>query len=505
MRKPGWFVLIAVLLSVCVANTTGAYAKTLMFVLDTTANRGTEAQAIVAQLTQAGIGADVRVWQPSVLQAEVTAGQRAAYTTDWGSAYFDPFDLAVPKFVTKARGNFSFYSSAAVDHDMTVASTTTNDALRKTAYFDAQRTIFKDAPWVFGYVLENIEAQSSAVRGWAPAADNSETMYSVSVANGDSLVVAMRTDSIGTFDPAIPPTRDTETVLRNIFDALVAHTLDGKVVPQLATSWRKVGPAVYDFTLRTGVKFQSGDPVTADDVVFTFERVLTPGMITNGAVPRKDLLGPLLRVQKLDDSHVRFVYSATFPEELLLQALVHFQVVPQKYLQQVGEAGFVAKPIGAGPFAYTRGAVNADIVLTRFDGYWAGPAKLRQVIFRMMPEPSTRVAALLSGEAQIIQEVSPDVVDRLKASPNVQVKTAAGTRSYEIELDNATAPFNDVRVRQALNYAINWDPILRDIYHGYAQRLATGFLPTGFGYDPSLKPYPYDTGKAKELLQQAGY
>ena len=505
MRKGAWLVLIAAVLSVCVANTTGAYAKALTFVLDTTANRATEAQAIVAQLTQAGIGAEVRVWQPSVLQAQVTAGQRAAYTTDWGSAYFDPFDLAVPKFVTRARGNFSFYSSPAVDRDMTVASTTANDAKRKAAYFDAQRTIYKDAPWVFGYVLQNIEAQSTVVDGWGPAADNSETVYPVGVKNGDSLVVAMRTDSIGTFDPAIPPTRDTETVLRNIFDALVGHTLDGKVVPQLATSWREVGPAVYDFTLRGGVKFQNGDPLTADDVVFTFQRVLTPGMITSGSVPRKDLLGPLLRVQKLDETHVRFVYGAAFPEVLLLQALVHFQVVPQKYVQQVGEAGFVAKPIGAGAFQYTRGAVNADIVLTRFDGYWAGPAKLRQVVFRMMPEPSTRVAALLSGEVQIIQEVPPDLVDRLKANPNVLVKTAAGTRSYQIELDNAAAPFSDVRVRAALNYAINWDPILRDIYRGYAQRLATGFLPSGFGYDPSLKPYPYDMGKAKELLQQAGY
>jgi len=165
----------------------------------------------------------------------------------------------------------------------------------------------------------------------------------------------------------------------------------------------------------------------------------------------------------------------------------------------------VAKPIGSGPFTYSRGAVNADIGLVRNDSYWAGPAKLRQVIFRMMPEPSTRIAALLAGEVQIIQEVPPDVVDRLKANPNVVVKTAEGTRSYEIELNNTTAPFSDVRVRQALNYAINWQPILQDVYHGYAQRLATGFLPSGFGYDPSLKPYPYDMAKAKELLQQAGY
>ncbi|HLY22004.1 MAG TPA: ABC transporter substrate-binding protein [bacterium] len=505
MGKRIYVILIAAVLGLSLlGGTRGDAAKALSFVLDTTANRTTEAQAIAAQLSRAGITAQVRAWQLSVLIPQVQAGQRAAYTTDWGSAYFDPYDLAVPKFVTKARGNFSFYSNPAVDHDMAVASSTPNEAQRQAAYNDAQRKIYADAPWAFGYVLQNIEAQSSAVTGWTPAADNSETMYPASVRGGDAIIVGMRNDTIAPLDPGISP-NDREAVLRNIYDGLVGHSPDGKVVPQLATAWRKVGPAVYDFTLRPGVKFQNGDPVTADDVVFTFQRVLTPGAITGVSSTRKDLLGPILRVQKLDESHVRFVYSASFPEALVLQSLVHFQIVPQKYVQQMGEAGFIAKPVGAGPFRFVRGALNSEIVLERYDGYWAGPAKLRQVIFRMMPEPSSRIAALLSGEVQVIQEVPPDLVDRLKASPNVQVKTAEGTRSYEIEFNTKAEPFTDPRVRQAVNYAINWDPILRDIYHGYGKRLSTAFLPSGFGYDASLKPYPYDPAKARELLRQAGY
>jgi peptide/nickel transport system substrate-binding protein len=492
--------LAASLLAAGRANAAGP----LSFVLDTTANRATEAQAIAAQLSRAGINAQVRVWQLSVLREQMLAGQRAAYMTDWGSAYFDPYDLAVPKFVTKARGNFSFYSNPAVDHDMMVASSTTNDARRRAAYFDAQRRIFNDAPWAFGYVLQNIEAQASTVSGWAPAPDNSETMYPATIRGGDTIVVGMRNDSTAPLDPGIPPT-DREAVLRNVFDGLVGAGPHGGVVPQLATSWRKIGPAAYEFTLRPGVKFQNGDPVTADDVVFTFQRVLTPGAISGYSSTRKDLLGPIQRVQKIDASHVRFLYSASFPETLVLQSLVHFQIVPQKYLQQAGEQGFIAKPVGAGPFRFVRGALNSEIVLGRYDGYWAGPAKLRQVIFRMMPDPSSRIAALLAGEVQVIQEVPADLVGRLKGSPNVDVKTAEGTRSYEIEFDTKAAPFNDVRVRQAVNYAINWDSILRDIYHGYGQRLATGFLPNGFGYDPSLKPYPYDPAKARELLREAGY
>jgi peptide/nickel transport system substrate-binding protein len=184
---------------------------------------------------------------------------------------------------------------------------------------------------------------------------------------------------------------------------------------------------------------------------------------------------------------------------------VHFQIVPKAYMEKVGVDGFKKAPIGSGPFQYERGSLDSQIVLKRFDGYWGGPAKLAQVVFRMMPEPSTRVAALLSGEVQIIQAVPPDLVARLQSAPNVSVKMAEGTRAYQIELNNKVAPFNDVRVRQALNLAVDWDSILKNIYQGDGQRLATAFLPSGFGYDASLKPYPYDPARAKELLQQAGY
>ena len=500
MRPWKWLLVLVLVLLVGAAS-----AKKLTFVLDTTDNRADEAQAIAAQLQQVGVDAQVRVWKSGVLLDAIKAGSRQAYTTDWGSAYFDPFDLGIPKLTTGGRGNYSFYSNAQVDQDFKVASTTTSDAPRLAAYKDAQQKIFTDAPWVFGYVLQNIEASSNNVQGWGPAADNSESMAGVSVQGGNSIVIGMRTDQIITFDPAMYRDRDTEAVLRNMFDSLVTHTLEGKVVPQLATSWTKVDDKTYDFTLHSGVTFQNGDPLTADDVVYTFHRILTPGAVNGDTSPRAGLLGPIDHVEKVDATHVRFVYKDPFPESLLLQALVHFQIVPQAYMEKVGVDGFKKAPIGSGPFQFDRGSLDSQIVLKRYDGYWGGPAKLAQVVFRMMPEPSTRVAALLSGEVQIIQAVPPDLVARLQGAPNVSVKTAEGTRAYQIELNNKVAPFDDARVRQALNLAVDWDSILKNIYQGDGQRLATAFLPSGFGYDASLKPYPYDPARAKELLQQAGY
>lgn len=486
--------------------TTGALAQqTLSFTLDTTENRAAEVQAIAAMLAEIGVDAQVRVWQSAVLVEEMQAGNRSASTGDWGSAYFDPFDLGIPKFGTQARGNRSFYSNPRVDELFHIASTSLDEDERREAYFEAQRIIFEDAPWIFAYVLQNIEAASDAVQGWRPAADNSESMHQVSVQGSDTLVVGMRTDNLLTFDPAMFRSRDTEAVLRNIFDSLVFRTHEGRVIPWLAHTWRAVDDLTFEFELVEGVTFHNGEALTAEDVVFTFERILTEGGVGGQTSPRAGLLGPIDRVEAVDDYTVRLHYRETFPQGLLEQALVHFQIVPRDHVEAVGVDEFARNPVGSGPFSFASGTIDSQVTLRRNPDYWNGAPQLETLVFRMMPEPSTRVAALLSGEVQVIQEVPGDLVERIDSAPGVSVHTAPGTRAYLIELNVSKPPFDDVRVRQALNYAIDWDNILTNIYRGYGERLATGFLPSGFGFDPDLEPYPYDPDRARELLREAGY
>ncbi len=497
--RKSWFIWALVLAFSVV------WARPLTFVLDTTPNRVDEAQAIAAQLKQIGVEVQVRTWQATVLREEILKGTRAAYMTDWGSAYFDPFDLAIPKLETGGRGNFSFYSNPNVDNLFKLASTTTQEAARLTAYRTIQQQVFRDAPWIFGYTLANLEGISANLEGYEAAADNGINLSKANLRGGDTLTVGMRTNALVTLDPAMHRDRDTEAVLRNIFDALVLRTPEGKVQPLLATSWRNETSTRFLVTLRQGVRFHNGDPFTADDVVFTFERILKEGAVGGQTSPRKGLLGPIERVEKVSDNQVRFVYSAPFPPNLILQSLVQFQIVPKRYIEQGGYANFLARPVGTGAFSFVRARLDSEIVLDRNENYFLGAPRLRRVIFRMMPEPSTRVAALLSGEVQLIQAVPPDLVSRLESSPQVKVLRGEGTRAYQIELNLKQPPFNDMRVRQALNYAINWEPILKGVYRGYAQRLSTAFLPSGFGYDPELKPYPYDPNRARTLLRQAGY
>ncbi len=483
--------------------------KKLQLVLDTTANRQAEVQAVAQYLQQVGVDAQVRVWEKTALEAEAKAGTRQAYTHDWGSAVFDPFDLAIPVLKTDDRGNFSHYSNPQVDQLFEKgAYSPTEEGL--AAYKKAQRVIYDEAPWIFGYYMDNVQGVAKAVQGYVPAMDNRINLHDVSRTDGkDTLVVGLNVDRILTLDPADYRDRETETVIRNIFDGLVTRTPDGKVVPEIAESWTQPQPNVYKFKLRSGVKFHNGETMRAEDVVFTFERIMSPTGVNGKQSPRLGLLGPLEKVEKVDASTVRFTLKQLSPQ--FLQLLVHTQIVPQKYLERVGDEEFARQPVGTGPFKFVRGRLNSEVVLERFDGYYGGsrelpsvgPARLRQVIFRMMPEPSTRVASLKASEVQIIEDVPVDLAAELKQDSNVQIMSAQGTRAYMIELNNQV--LTDKRVRQALNYAVNWDDVLNAIYQGRAHRIATAFLPSGFGYDGSLQPYPYDPKKARQLLREAGY
>ncbi len=507
--KPIVIVLTALLLSAALLIPAGAQTQTLTFVLDVEAFRKLEAEAIAQDLRAVGATVEVRVWERTALTDRIRAGERQAYMQDWGSAYFDPFDLGVPKLKTKDRGNFSFYSNPEVDRLLEAGVTGTDEARRREAYFKVQDIIFQEAPWIFGYFRDDTHGAASVVENWEPAMDSRINLHDVRLARGSVIVVALNTNSLVSLDPAMHRDRKSETVIRNMFDGLVTRTTRDRVVPQLAESWRQTSPTTYEFTLRRGPTFHNGDPVTADDVVFTFERILKGDAA--GLGQRKGLLGPLQKVEKVNETTVRFTLEQPFP--VFLQAIVHFQIVPMKYVQQVGDRAFAEKPIGAGPFRFVSGTLDSQIVLQRYDKYYGGspalppvgPAAVAGAVFRMMPEPATRVAALKAGEVHIIEDVPIDLLADLERDPKASVKTTQGTRVFLVELNTARPPFNNVKVRQAVNYAVNWDAILKNVYRGHARRLATAFLPSGFGYNANLKPYPYDPARARALLREAGY
>ena len=341
----------------------------------------------------------------------------------------------------------------------------------------------------------------------APAAPTEEQPSS-------TIVIAVAAAPVS-LDPADHRSRESETVIRNMFDGLVTRDATNGVHMELAESMEWADEQTLNIQLREGVMFHDGTEMTADDVVFTFERIINENQIEYPEAhtsPRKGLIAPLESIEKTGEYSVTMQFSGPWPPAM--QLLVHQQIVPKAYIEEVGTEGFIAKPIGTGPFQFVSAQPGFEqVVLERFDDYYGGapdlepvgPACTGQVVFRVIPEASTRLSALLAGEVDIITNVPQDLIESLSANENVQVQTAAGTQPKWIELNVNTAPFDDVNVRKALNYAVDKDLIIQQIYGGRAVALPGALSPFNSFANESLSPYPYDTEMALDLLSQAGW
>jgi peptide/nickel transport system substrate-binding protein len=330
---------------------------------------------------------------------------------------------------------------------------------------------------------------------------------------GGTLVIGLSAE-IMTLDPADYRDTTTETVIRNMFDGLVTRTSDGRVVPELAESATMIDDVTWEFVLKKGVTFHNGEDLTADDVKFSFDRIITENAIEYPephTSPRKGLISPLESVDVIDDYTVRLNFSDPFP--VAMQMLVHQQILPKDYFEQVGTQGFLEAPIGCGPFKFVEGSLGDQIVMERFDEYYGGadelppvgPALLDRVIFKILPEASTRVSALRAGEVNIIQAVPSHMIPLLATDSNVRVVSGPSTRPAWMEMNVTKPPFDDINVRLAMNYAVDADLILETVLGGLGIVIPGPLSPYNNFADHTLEPYGFDADQALALLAEAGW
>jgi len=317
--------------------------------------------------------------------------------------------------------------------------------------------------------------------------------------------------SILSLDPANHRDRETETVIRNMFDGLVTRGPDMIIVPEIAESWEWLDDKTCEFKIRKGITFHNGEALTAEDVEFTFNRIIKEGGMDGESSPRKGLLGPLESVKMVDDYTIIFKLSEPWP--VLLKMLPHQQIVPKDYLEKVKTEEFRKHPIGAGPFKFVEGKLSERIVLERFDDYYGGSpdlppvgvAPLKTVIFEMLPESSIRVAAFTKGECDIIQVVPAIDVPIIEKNPNCVIKYSKGTLTHNLEMNVTRPPFDNLKVRKAITYAVDRDLLIEMVYGEKGSVFAGPLFPYEEMFDTSLKPYGYKPELAKVLLKEAGY
>ncbi len=305
-----------------------------------------------------------------------------------------------------------------------------------------------------------------------------------------------------TLDPHMHHNIETEDITRQICEHLVDRDPSGKLIPSLATSWRLINETTWQFKLRKGVEFHNGEEFNSKTVKFSMDRIIDP----NRKSPQKHWFESIDHVDVVDDYAVNF---ATKGIDILLPArLSSFRgnIVPINYLREVGDAEFGKHPVGTGPFKFDDWLRDKELVLAANKEYWGGAPAIDKVIFRFIPDLSEQIAMLKNGELDIVSNISPRSALDLKKNPRSNMAKAPAMQYIAFRMNTLrNGPFKDVRVRRALNYAIDTDKLIRYVYKGNAKRLATITMPEEFGFNRNLKPYPFDLKKARELMAEAGY
>ena len=287
----------------------------------------------------------------------------------------------------------------------------------------------------------------------------------------------------------------------NVFERLYQENQTGTVVPWLATGYQPSADGkTHTFDLRPGVKFHDGTAMTADDVVYSFERFAAK---TN---PNSSELVGFVSAKALSPTKVA-ITLAEFDAAFIANGGYTF-ILPKAYLTRVGDAGFAAKPVGTGPFAFGGQQVNSYFTLNRFSDYWGTKPGFASVNVNIVPQDSTRVAQLQAGQVDFIAQVPPQNVVTLKEASGTTVVTTVDGDGIWIGVNCRSAkgsPWLDPRVRQAMAHAIDSKTILASVADGLG-KLSAGLLPSEPGFASSgLSQLEYDPDMAKSLLKQAGY
>ncbi len=305
-----------------------------------------------------------------------------------------------------------------------------------------------------------------------------------------------------TMDPGRSTQVLTVNYFYNLYDSLTRWDAALQLQPGLATSWRAVNDTTWEFTLRPGVKFHDGSPLTAEDVRATIERNLVPGktVVTAGFTTIES-------VQAATPKLVRVVTRKPDPLLPVRLAQMGSQILPARLTTDEGAKELARRPIGSGAYRFVEWVKDERLIMEANRDWWGWEGRapaIDRVLWRAIPDDFPRLVALEKGDADIVTSVPPDRIKSIAEGRNTRVVSVPSTRTVEFNINSTQPPLSDKRVRQALHYALDVPAIIRSLFAGLGRPLAGGLADTDFGYNPALKPYPHDPARARALLTEAG-
>ena len=366
---------------------------------------------------------------------------------------------------------------------------------------------------------EEAEAAAAAAEEAAAAAEAPEEEPAAPAEEGPSGTLRVAVDrDVENLDPNFAKQIIAETFSQAVFDSLITFSYEGDFIPLLASEFAFTSDTTLEFWLREGITFHNGETFDARSVTTSVARMQDEDegshLIRNFA--------SIVEVEVVDDYHV--IMHLSGPDAQLLHALTRLPMVPPDHYAAVGQAEFAQNPIGSGPFKFVEYVIDSHTIFEANPDYWDGSPKgkplVAEVIMRVIPEPTTRVAELVSGGVDLIAAVPLDQRPVVTDAGMTNISYADGrvavarinssniglsAEAAEGESARGFGALTDVRVRQALNYAVDRQTIIDALLGGTATPLGQPFVPGGFGYNPNNEAYPYDPDRARELLAEAGY
>jgi peptide/nickel transport system substrate-binding protein len=320
-----------------------------------------------------------------------------------------------------------------------------------------------------------------------------------------TLVVALDKE-IQSLDAQVTASGDSQRYALQIYDTLYGFDAKGNLVPRMAASHTISDDGlVYTFKLRQGIQFHNGDPFSSADVKYSIQRIIDPASRST----RRPYFAPVVDAVDTPDPQTVTIKLKKADGAFLNKVAGFLFIVGERYTSSLAKTeDFAARPIGTGPYFVKENKIGQSLTLERFDNFYGDKPEIQTITFKYIPEPTSRVNAILTGEVDISAKLPLADVARLRKEKGLEVISNPVSSPMHVRFysDDPASPLHKREVRQALNYAVDSDAIIKSVFHGVGAPMATfisKYYP--YGSNKDLKPYSYDPKKAKALLKEAGY
>ncbi|MGX1100142.1 ABC transporter substrate-binding protein [Amorphus sp. MBR-141] len=338
----------------------------------------------------------------------------------------------------------------------------------------------------------------SRITGFLVAIAASAALLPASPVQAKDAITIDLVNEPSSLDPQGQWNPDSYYVYRNIFDNLVTRDDAGEIVPEIASAWTRLSDTEVAFQIRDDITFHDGEPLTAEDVVYSIQRITDPAF----GSPQLGQFNKIVKAEAKDDRTVVLTTDGPYP--VLLAQLVKLSIVPKHVVEEVGNDAFNLNPVGSGPYEFEDWQRGVSVTLKRNDAYWGAKGAFETAVFRAVPDASTRMADLQAGSADLVVSLDSDQANQLEAAAGVKPLIVQTERVAFLGLNTMKPPFDNVDVRKAVAYAIDKEGIAEGLLAGGEKVVGELVAPASFGWVDGIEAYPYDPDKAKALIADAG-